>query len=378
VLVAAGDGGVTDCENSNRLAVNALAASPHAVAVGGTSLWLAVDAAGNATAYVGESAWNDADGAGGGGQSVVFGQPSYQLGLGLALPGRLLPDLAVAASSTTPGYVMVQGGPLTIGGTSAATPALASALALVDQAQGATGLGQLLPALYRLAGEQSRGLRPPVLRDLTEGSNGFAAGPGFDLATGLGSPLVSALGNAVGSVPRGPCDIDLDCMVPAPGSRRRKCFGEWRLDQSAIARTANGIPRSRQICRDGDPSCDLDGVADGRCTVSVALCLNVFDFRYVRRGATVCRTGEAQAVGLVVPRPSARDPAAAESARALGAALTASFTDLPTQRQTVCTAPVPLALPLRAGHRPGHLRLRARVASSGGTVSPRVTLVCTP
>ena len=135
----------------------------------------------------------------------------------------------------------------------------------------------------------------------------------------------------------------------------------------------------RQTCRDGDPSCDLDGAADGRCTASVALCLNLYDFRYLTRaGDAVCNPGEARAVGLVAPRANARNPAAAESARTLGAALAASFAELPTQRQTVCTAPVPVAVPLGAGNRPGRLSLRARVESSGGTVNPRVTLVCIP
>src|SRR3989442_14506902 len=71
----------------------------------------------------------------------------------------------------------------------------------------------LLPGLYRLGNAQARGMGAPAFRDVTEGSNGaFLAGPGFDLATGWGAPLVDAL--AAGLEGPGPCEPDLVCMVP--------------------------------------------------------------------------------------------------------------------------------------------------------------------
>jgi hypothetical protein len=97
-----------------------------------------------------------------------------------------------------------------VGGTSAATPVFAGISALVNQyllAQGSAyvpGLGNMNPALYLLA-EQA----PWVFHDITAGSNdvpctidtpdcstgtlGYAAGPGYDLATGLGSVDAYAL-----------------------------------------------------------------------------------------------------------------------------------------------------------------------------------------
>src|SRR5439155_1341921 len=86
---------------------------------------------------------------------------SLSAGLAGLSSGRALPDLAVAASPVDPGYVIVEGGlGRIVGGTSAGTPALASALALVNQrlaqTRGVTGgLGQLLPDLYRLGSAQA-------------------------------------------------------------------------------------------------------------------------------------------------------------------------------------------------------------------------------
>ena len=65
VVVAAGDGGDHDCPRRSRRAVNVLAASPHAIAVGGTALDLVVDGDGHATAVGDERVWDDASGAGG-------------------------------------------------------------------------------------------------------------------------------------------------------------------------------------------------------------------------------------------------------------------------------------------------------------------------
>src|SRR5206468_6552507 len=218
VLVASGDDGGRDCIGDAELpanvrlgpAVSGLASSPHVVAVGGTSFTLNPD--GSVPANLVERVWEDSGGAGGGGRSIVFGMPRYQIaaGLGGLSSGRALPDLAVAASPVNPGYVVVEGGvALIVGGTSAGTPALASALALVNQRLGQTrgvtgGLGQLLPDLYRVASEQARGVGPPVFRDVVTGSNGaFVAGPGFDLATGWGAPLVDALAGVLDGP--GPC-----------------------------------------------------------------------------------------------------------------------------------------------------------------------------
>ena len=96
-IVSSGDDGAQDCSpSSDQVAVNALAASPHAVAVGGTSLFVQFDTSGNVVQYLGETVWNDDHGAGGGGQSTVFARPRFQIPLDLGFRGRVLPDLALA------------------------------------------------------------------------------------------------------------------------------------------------------------------------------------------------------------------------------------------------------------------------------------------
>jgi kumamolisin len=389
VLVSSGDDGAQDCSpSSEEVAVNALAASPHAVAVGGTSLFVQFDTTGNVMQYLGETVWNDDHGAGGGGQSTVFARPRFQIPLGLGFRGRVLPDLALAAAPGTvpvgdgttmptgvPGYVVVQGQRTrVVGGTSAGTPALASILSLVGQQIGGGGLGQLLPSLYRLGNEQARGLRAPVFRDVTVGSNGFSAGPGFDLASGFGSPIPETLAAGIANVGPALCEPELGCLVPAQGSKRHACAAEWLVERTGIARSRRGIPLARQHCRDGDPACDLDGVADGRCTVSVGLCLNVFDTRVLHprgpsRGLPLCEPGELRRVRILGPSggPTTR--------LALATALDV-LPELPTTLRQACTTTVPVTIPLRPGGRQGQVTLRARAEGHLGTTTNRITLTC--
>ena len=62
--------------------------------------------------------------------------------------------------------------------------------ALINEARvkaGKPALGFLNPLIYPLAGT-------PAFRDVTKGSNGgFSAGTGYDLVTGLGTPMVKEL-----------------------------------------------------------------------------------------------------------------------------------------------------------------------------------------
>jgi hypothetical protein len=387
VIVASGDGGGTECapDFPQDASVSALAASPNAVAVGGSSFALAED--GSLPPSFIETVWNDDFGASGGGESTIFARPRFQLGPGVpAVGGRALPDLALPASPTMPGYVIVEDGRTRIvGGTSVGAPAFGGMLTLVNerlaQTSGIGGLGQLLPALYRLGGEQARGLRAPVFRDITVGSNafpgtpGFGAAPGFDLATGWGAPIADQLALALEGPGR--CEPELGCMVPARGPKGRACAGAWLIEQDVFT-TRGGIPTPRQSCRDGDPQCDADGTADGHCTQNVAFCLNVLDFRAGRTGKDgfpACEPRAARRVRLLAPRGGPRD----ESRRALRAGLVAAvrgLPDLPTRLLNACTATVPVVIPLRADGAPGHVTLRARIAEPRGESRARVRLEC--
>ena len=93
-----------------------------------------------------------------------------------------------------------------LGGTSGAAPLWAAVLAVDDSANGNTaGYGLLNPALYLLA-QQSPGT---YLNDVTSGNNdynGTAGGSypamtGYDMATGLGTPIVSKLAVGLTGIP---------------------------------------------------------------------------------------------------------------------------------------------------------------------------------
>src|SRR5438445_716374 len=197
VLVASGDTGAINCD---RREADVLAASPHVTAVGGTEVDPVRDAAGNAVGYGSERAWNTGSAASGGGRATFFPRPFYQRGG----TGRAVPDVAAPADD----YPIGVGSRLVccIGGTSAAAPAWAGIVALLDQARGQP-LGLPNPTLYRLGRLHAPG-GPAVFHDVVQGSTalrlgaavrpGFRAHHGYDLTTGWGSPDVPALLAALG------------------------------------------------------------------------------------------------------------------------------------------------------------------------------------
>ncbi len=167
--------------------------SPNVVAVGGTSLFVNGD-----NSYNHETAWNlTGSGAtqqgGGGGVSTQEQVPSYQSSLGLGFTGRSTPDISFDANPATgvAVYDSYDNGASTpweqVGGTSLACPAWAGLMSIVNEARVAAGDGlldgpsQTLPLLYSLPAS--------AFHDITVGNNGFPAGPGYDLATGIGSPI---------------------------------------------------------------------------------------------------------------------------------------------------------------------------------------------
>ena len=170
------------------------AISPNVLAVGGTKLQL--DTAGN---YLGETGWSrgsdswDPTLASGGGISQYELNPSYQNGTSYAK--RTNPDVAYDADPNTgfAVYDTYNNGTATpwdaYGGTSAGAPQWAALIAIADQGRASIGMGSLdgtrhtLPLIYQAAYS--------AFHDITTGNNGFAAGLGFDLVTGRGSPLVS-------------------------------------------------------------------------------------------------------------------------------------------------------------------------------------------
>ncbi|MGN6371163.1 MAG: proprotein convertase P-domain-containing protein [Phycisphaerae bacterium] len=167
--------------------------SPGVLAVGGTTLTL--DASGN---YQGESAWSGS----GGGVSFLESQPLYQRGIaaGFSTSRRSTPDVSMVADPNTgvaiyDSYDFPSSPWLQIGGTSLSSPIWAGLIAIADQGRAANSLpsldgeSQTLPMLYRLpasdfhdvtTGASTNGQNPPTIN---------SAQPGYDLATGRGSPI---------------------------------------------------------------------------------------------------------------------------------------------------------------------------------------------
>lgn len=293
IVVSTGDSGAADCDGSfsspvtsatHGLAVDLPAAMPYVTAVGGTTLtegsgtyWNSTNTSANASAlsYIPEVAWNDtalslANGgglsSGGGGVSTLFAMPAWQNGTGVSNNGkRTVPDISFPASNYHNGYLVcsrtrsgatwtptcVNGfrradGSLTVfGGTSAGAPVFAGLVTLLNQKTNASQ-GNINPLLYSLAATS-----PSSFHDVTSGDNkvpcttgttdcpsgttsiGYRAGPGYDMATGLGSVDASALAaNFIASA----ADFSL-ATTPASISLSRGATGTSQI----VLSSANGF-----------------------------------------------------------------------------------------------------------------------------------------
>jgi kumamolisin len=195
VTAAAGDNGSSDDPQNaaGPAQVDFPASSPHALGCGGTTL------VGNLAAgkIVSEVVWNEIanqEGAGGGGISKAFPVPSWQSSAASSsvLTGRGVPDVAGNADPVSGYQVIVGGQQQPIGGTSAVAPLWAGLIARLAQATGKK-FGLLQPLLYPGA---TPGVDAAGFNDITLGNNGvYSASPGWDPASGLGSPNGSALLN---------------------------------------------------------------------------------------------------------------------------------------------------------------------------------------
>jgi len=221
VLAASGDTGASNYSNVagtllyTHPVVGWPASDPLVTGVGGTQLSL--NASGQRTAP--DQVWNDTYNtslqevfygdagpnplATGGGKSAVFARPWYQNGVANVVGrSRGVPDIAMSgacsglvdtyqsfpATGSPPGWYVDCG-------TSEATPMFAGIVALTDQVAGHS-VGFINPALYALSAEHA-----PGLVDITKGNNtvsftqngtlytvkGYSAGPGYDLASGVGT-----------------------------------------------------------------------------------------------------------------------------------------------------------------------------------------------
>lgn len=207
VFAASGDNGSSDCLGQSpptgkqlvAAAVDDPGSQPLVTDVGG----LTVDS----LAPLEQSVWNDCvsfdqpgclGGAGGGGISAVYPRPAWQQapgapsGTARGARARLVPDLSVMGDPSTGMLVYFEGSYQAFGGTSMGAPLVAAIDVVAAQSCSDTTLGFLNPLLYAM------GRHGGDFDDVTAGNNAIAtstlaaheydAGPGFDMASGLGSP----------------------------------------------------------------------------------------------------------------------------------------------------------------------------------------------
>ncbi len=166
--------------------------SPNVLAVGGTSLTL-----NGSNKITAETGWSGS----GGGVSTMEKQPAFQNAVdsqaGNGTTWRTIPDVSFDADPGTgvaicDSYNNSPSAPwVRIGGTSVSAPCWAALIADADQGRALAGLPLLdgpsrtLPAIYGLPYTTD-------FNDIIGGSNGaFTAKAGYDLVTGLGSPVAN-------------------------------------------------------------------------------------------------------------------------------------------------------------------------------------------
>ena len=256
VVVPSGDSGPAECDDSGAssgtaASVSGICSPSWDVCVGGTGLddfsdparyWAAAEDPNtheSLKSYVPEIVWNESATAGGsgllatgGGPSAIYPKPSWQTAPGVPNDGkRDVPDVSLNAAAHD-GYVVFQdydpakGTVFVVNGTSASTAAFAGLMALVVQSQQGRRQGNPNPVLYRMGNEQYSGGPFAFFHDVVSGNNsvpgvaGFSATPGYDRATGLGSPDAAALVAQWGSfaaLPR-----RLRPVAPRPPARVRE------------------------------------------------------------------------------------------------------------------------------------------------------------
>jgi hypothetical protein len=344
VILAAGDNGAADCDESSStvtvtsavhgLAVDYPGSSVYVTAAGGSEFmgdgtaaspqtgagtyWnssgtgsVSDDLVTSAKSYIPEMVWNDTTfsiqnggglDAGGGGVSGLFNKPSWQTGVpGIPADGkRDVPDISLTASNAHDPYlyctqVTTDGSPSAFvsscqatsfrlsdpgqtdnntfvavaGGTSFAAPDFAGLLAIIEQKLGVTGgLGNVNPSLYSLAANATT--YASAFHDITTGNNqvpctamttncptgsnpviGYAAGTGYDQATGLGSVDANNLATAFVALVK--ATGTTTTLTAAPGTSV--------VINEAVTFTATVAPNTLSTAPTGTVTFFVDGVA---------------------------------------------------------------------------------------------------------------------
>ncbi|HKM54433.1 MAG TPA: S53 family peptidase, partial [Isosphaeraceae bacterium] len=190
-LASTGDYGTADPEYP--------AFSPNVVAVGGTSLTLNSD-----QSYNSETGWgyySDSLGAAigsGGGISMYESEPAYQQGV-QSTGFRTTPDVSLVADPATGAWVadtynLSANNPFEVaGGTSLSAPAFAGLIALANEGRVASGEATLNSVTPTDTQQALYSLPQSDYNVIASGSNGYNANAGYNLVTGLGTPVANLM-----------------------------------------------------------------------------------------------------------------------------------------------------------------------------------------
>jgi hypothetical protein len=258
--------------------------SPNVVAVGGTSLTLNAN-----NSYNSETGWGSYSASqgtligSGGGISLYETEPSFQQGV-QSTGYRTTPDVSFVADPATGAWIadpynLPASNPFeVVGGTSLSAPAWAGLLALVNQGRVAAGEKVLNSASATEAQQDLYSLSQADYHVIASGNNGYSAAPGYNLVTGLGTPVADLLvpdlvagnfpatgrvaagaaqlvnSNGSGSVNGSPLNVfDVLAVGPAVGDRvspgagfgsdpAPMAIGAGSSDPIVPVRVSNGVP----------------------------------------------------------------------------------------------------------------------------------------
>ena len=272
VIAAAGDSGSSDCKlvsNLNAVAVDDPASQPYVTGVGGLSV--------TSINPLTQSVWNDGvnsgGGASGGGVSQLWSRPWWQKAPGISSTAsmRLVPDLAVMGDPSTGfvDYFGTTGSWSSIGGTSIGSPLVSAIVAVAAQSCGQSRLGFINPSLYQMA---STGFV-----DVTSGSNDlfgvgqYSAGPGYDEASGLGSPNPSTFAQGLCAQKFNPLTSSFSAPTTATALGTSSAFSV-KLHDAANQPIANSLISINASAQNGGVVIDNDHASvTGNGTAAYAL-----------------------------------------------------------------------------------------------------------
>jgi kumamolisin len=219
ICIAGGDDGSSDGVTDGLAHPDFPSTSPFVLTVGGTTIPQAGGTGPDIVWFEGTGVrdQNFKDGSTGGGVSEHFSRPAWQQDINIksinpgGFVGRIYPDLAANADwFASPYLLIVNGQSQPNGGTSAASPLVASLFTLINAQRGpGNRVGYVTPVLYQTIGTGATAATVGALgcTDVVTGNNntahvgGYSAGPGYDAVSGWGTPngvnLAAALAQAL-------------------------------------------------------------------------------------------------------------------------------------------------------------------------------------